>query len=137
MATFVDAEEAVRAWINGLTSLVGAGNPLAKGAHLHELRGAATACYAELQLTGGSAALSAENPDHRAAMSALIYGPTREAAALAATAYANAVEELDGRPAAAGSATALVADNVAGPTWAPDGIVPRYLVSAEFYLRAT
>lgn len=137
MATFVDAEESVRSWINSLTStLVGEGKPLTKGAHLHELRGAANVCYAQLQLTGGSAALGAENSDHRATISALIYGPTREAAALAAVAYAEAVNGLDGRSTAAGSATCLVADNISGPAYAPDGALPRYLVSAEFYLRA-
>jgi len=137
VVTYVDAEAAVAAWVNTQTgTLVGEGRPLSKGAHLHELRGAATACYARLSVVGGAATLNAENPDHRARISASIFGPTKEAAAAAAVAYANALRGLDGRPATMGAATGLVADAVVGPLWAPDGAGPRYLVDADFYLRA-
>lgn len=139
MATYVDAEEAVRSWINSLTStLVGEGKPLAKGAHLHELRGAATVCYALLSLIGGSPSLSAENPDHRARISASLFGPTKESATAAAVAYANALLTLDGRPTAMTGATCLICDpdSISGPLWSPDRAGPRVLVDADFLLRA-
>jgi hypothetical protein len=134
VSVFVDAEQAAREWTNSRTSLVGAGNPLVKGAFLNAQRGGYTAC-AEIQLTGGSAALSAENPDQRASLSWLVYGRTREAAAIAATALANELEALDGsqQPLNGG---VLIADNVAAPLWMPDGPVARYLVSCDLYLRA-
>lgn len=135
MAIFTDAEQVAKDWVNSLTdSLVGVGNPLAKGAHLTPLHGDYVA-YAEIQLTGGSAALSAENPDQRASLSWLVYGRTREAAAIAATALANELEALDGS-APPESGAVLIADNVTAPLWTPDGPVARYLVSAEMYLRA-
>lgn len=139
MATFVDAEGAVAAWVNVQTdTLVGQDNPLAKGAHLHELRGASTVCYALLSLIGGSPVLAAESPDHRARISASIYGPTKEAATAAAVAYANAVVALDGRAAAMGDATCLVVDpdSITGPLWSPDGAGPRLLVDCDFWLQA-
>jgi hypothetical protein len=139
VATYVDAEEALRSWVNGLTAtLVGEGHPLAKGAHLHELRGAATACYALLSLVGGSPALSAENPDHRARISASIFGPTKEAATAAAVGYANALLTLDGRPTAMTGAVCLICDpdSITGPLWSPDRAGPRLLVDADLYLRA-
>lgn len=132
MAVFIDAEQAVRVWLNSLTDLVGAGNPLVKGVHLNPLHGDHLS-WAEQQSTGGSAALSAENPDMRAALSWLVYGRTREAASTAAVALANALETLDGRAFEGGL---LVADNVTFPYWTPDGPVARYAVSAELYLRA-
>jgi hypothetical protein len=139
VGTFVDAEAAVAAWINSLTdTLVGAGNPLSKGAHLHQLRGAATACYALLTLLPGSTALGVENPDHRARISASLYGPTKESATAAAMAYANALLTLDGRPAPMGvSAVALVVDpdSITGPYWSPDQAGPRLICDADFHLR--
>lgn len=140
MGTFVDAEGAVAAWVNSLTgTLVGVGNPLTKGAHLHELRGAATACYALLAALPGGTALGVENPDHRARITASIYGPTKEAATAAALAYADALLTLDGRPQPMGAAAVcLVADpdSIAGPYWAPDQAGPRLVVDADFHLRA-
>lgn len=136
MATFVDAEAAVKAWVNALTGLVGDGNALVKGAMLTRPHGDPPT-WAELQVTSSSAALSAENPDHRAGVSFLVCGRTREAAARAATALCNELESLSGRPVPAGSnAVALVADNVSGPVFAPDAAGPRYLVSCDVYLRA-
>lgn len=136
MSTFVDAEGAGMALVNSMTSLVGAGNPLPKGAHLHPLHGDQQA-FAQVQLISGSAELSAENPDHRAGLSYLVTGRTREAAAVAATALANALQALNGRPATAGDdATCLVADNVSGPVWAPDGGTARFLVNCDLYFRA-
>ncbi len=139
MATFVDAVAALRSWVNTLTAtLVGDGNPLAKGAHLHELRGAATACYALLSVVGSGTANGAENPDHRARISASIYGPTEESATVAAVGYANALLALDGRPTAMTGATCLICDpdSITGPLWSPDRAGPRLVVDADFLLRA-
>ncbi len=134
MPVFVDAEQVAKDWTNTRTALVGAGNPLVKGAFLNPQHGDYTT-YAEIQLTGGSAALSAENPDQRATLSWPVYGRTREVAAIAATALANELEALDGRTLPDGGV--LVADNVTAPFWSPDGPVARYVVSADLYLRAT
>jgi hypothetical protein len=140
VGTFVDAEAAVAAWINSLTdTLVGVGNPLPKGAHLHALRGAAVAPYVLLSLLPGSTAFGVENPDHRARVSASIYGPTKEAATKAALGYANALLNLDGRPQPMGvSATGLVVDpdSITGPYWSPDQAGPRLICDADFYLRS-
>ncbi|MFC0504220.1 hypothetical protein [Micromonospora costi] len=140
MAAFVDAERAVADWVNSLDgSLVGVGHPLAKGAHLTALRGAASACYALISLLPGSVALGPENPDHRARISASIYGPTKEAATAAAVAYANALLTLDGRRQPMGQAVICLVvdpDSISGPSWAPEPTGPRLLVDADFYLRA-
>ncbi len=139
MATFVDAEEAVRSWVNTLTTvLVGEGNPLAKGAHLHDLRGAAPAGYALLSIVGSGTAGGVENPDQRARISASIYGRTKEAATAAAIGYADMLLTLDGRPTAMTGATCLVCDpdSITGPLWSPDRAGPRLLVDADFLLRA-
>ncbi|MEU4558523.1 hypothetical protein AB0F72_09035 [Actinoplanes sp. NPDC023936] len=134
MPVFVDAEQIARTWTNSRSdTLVGVGNPLEKGAFLNPPHGDYTA-YAEIQLTGGSPALSAENPDQRASLSWLVYGRTRQAASDAAVALANELEDLDGRDGPGGSL--LVADNVTAPLYTPDGPVARYLVSADLFLRA-
>lgn len=136
MATFVDAEQASKDLVNGIASLVGAGNPLVKGAHLQILHGDFVA-YAEVQVTGGGPALSAENPDHRASVTFLVRGRTRESAGKAAVALANVLESMSGAPTAAGDdATCLVADNVTAPLYAPEPAGPRYLVNADLYYRA-
>ena len=136
MPTFVDAEAAVRDWINSLTAtLVGAGRPLAQGAHLKRLRSAAGTCYALLSVVGGTTGLAPEAPHHRARISASIYGPTKEAAATAAVAYANTVAGLRGAPQPMGAASCLCAADVTGPLYVIDIDEPRYLVDADFYFR--
>jgi hypothetical protein len=140
-ATFADAEGAVKAWVNSLTTdLVGAGKPLAKGAHLSAdpLHGARNVCYALLNQVGGGAAFGAENPDQRARISARIYGPSKEAAALAAAGYANALVALATGAAVAVSGAQILTvdpDTISGPLWTPDFGEPRYLIDADFYLR--
>lgn len=141
MDTYVDAAGAVAAWVNTRTdTLVGVNNPLTKGAHLHELRGAAKVCYALLTLIGGSPTLGVENPDHRARISAAIYGPNQESATKAAIGYANALLTLDGRPQPLGvTALCLVVDpdSITGPYWSPDQAGPRLICDADFYVRPT
>lgn len=139
MAAFVDAERAVADWVNSLPGLVGVGKPLAKGAHLTALRGAASSCYALLTLLPSSPVFGVENPDHRARISASIYGPTKEAATTAAIAYANALLTLDGRRRAMNQAVICLvvdSDSISGPAWAPDAAGPRLVVDADFILRA-
>jgi hypothetical protein len=138
VATFVDAERALAGWVNSLTgSLVGEGHPLVKGAHLHELRGAATSCYLLLAIVGSTTGLGAEDPDHRARLSGLVFGPTKESATSAAVAYANALLALDGRPVPMTGATCLVVDpdSITGPLWSPDRAGPRLLVDVDVYFR--
>lgn len=134
--TYVDAVGAVKAWINSRTAtLVGAGKPLQKGAHTKHIRGALSACYAYLE-EGVSAQVGAENPDMLAAVSAQVYGGTREAATTAAVALAEELTaELAGRRASVPGAELLVGDDVTGPLWAPDGDMPRLLVQFTVWCR--
>jgi hypothetical protein len=130
-ATYVNALAAVKDWINSRNTLVGPGNPLAKGAHFKRLRGAAVATYAllEEQLISGMSADSPENPDQVAVISAQVYGGTREAATAAAVALCREIENgLAGIPAVVGTTVLRVADDIQGPSWAPDGFVPRLIV---------
>lgn len=133
--TYADALAAMKAWINSRTALVGQGKPLQMGAHLKYLMGGEPAVYAflEEQLTTRSDD-APENPDMWAAMSAQIYGGTREAVSTAATALA---EELSsnlqgaGQIVGTGSADVLVmvVDDIQGPSWFPDGSKPRMLLN--------
>lgn len=135
----VDAEGAVRDWINSRTDLVGQGRPLQLGAHLGRLRSPGRGSYALLLRVGGTGALTAERPVDQARISATIYGTTKETAAQAAVAYANAVQELDGRPTAMGPLVVCnTVDNLSGPLAIDDTDTNReqyrYVVDADFYL---
>lgn len=135
----VDAEGAVREWINSLTeNLVGPGNPLQLGAHFERLRSPARGSYALLYRIGGGDALTAEHPYDQARISATIYGATKASACAAAVAYANAVKAVNGRPVVMGDAVCQVVDNVAGPQALDrDGSGAteyRYLVDCDFFL---
>lgn len=134
--TYADALATMRAWINSrTTTLVGQGNPLQMGAHLKYLQGGEPATYAfleeQLSIRSDDAP---ENPDMWAALSAQIYGGTREAVGTAATALA---EELStqlqgaGQVVATGTGDVLVmlTDNIQGPSWFPDGDKPRMLLN--------
>ena len=137
---WVDAEGAVREWVNSRTvDLVGQGNPILLGAHLDRLRSPARGVYVWLLRVGGGQALTAERPADRARISASIYGLTKESAAAAAVAYANALEQLQGRPTPMGpSAVCLTVDSITGPLATDPAQVSedrfRYLVDADFYL---
>jgi hypothetical protein len=128
--TYVDALAAMRYWINSRPSLVGLGMPLQEGAHLKHLKGVAPATYAYLEeQTSTRSTDSAENPDMMAALSAQVYGGTREAATAAAVALCEEIStQLCGCQASVPGATLFVADDIQGPSWVPDGSVPRLLV---------
>ena len=135
----VDAEGAVRDWINGRTDLAGEGMPLTHGAHLGRLRSPASGTYAYLLRIGGTRALTAERPVDQARISATVYGTTKETACLAATAYTTALEELDGIPTRMGPlAVCVTVDNISGPLPIDDHETNReqyrYVVDADFYL---
>jgi hypothetical protein len=132
--TYLDAAGAVRDWVNAQAALVGVGNPLQLGASLKQREGAASACYGLIvelpaYLWGG-----AEQPSHGQRISMQIYGPTKEAAALAAVAYGNALMPLlQGVRSVTPQGVLIVGvDNVDGPTWIPDGDEPRYVVDCDF-----
>jgi hypothetical protein len=132
VSTFVDAVGALRSWINAQTAtLVGAGNPLQKGAHLHHLVGARPAVYALLEeLPSRHSDDSPEDPDMIAVVSFQVYGDTREAATAGAVALAEALTSLTGTPALVEGATLQAADDVQGPSWIPDGDTPRLILQA-------
>lgn len=137
----VDAEAAVRAWINSRTAdLVGVGHPLQLGAHLNRPRSPGRGAYAWLSRVGGTPGLTAETPVDLARISAAIYAPTKESAANAAVAYANALHALHvgaGRTVM-GDAVCVAVDSISGPLWVDDSEGNheqyRYLVDAEFAL---
>jgi hypothetical protein len=141
--SFVDAEAISRAWINSrTTTLVGVGKPLAKGAVLNRLEGPPPPPYVLVNNpVPATPAFGAESPDVRAPMSFQVYGPTKHAAALAASALVDEMlEHLAGVPAQVmfadeSPATVLVVDEVDGPAWQPDFGAPRYVVTADWYIR--
>lgn len=133
----VDAEGAVRDWVNARQDLVGEGGPIPLGAHLGDgLRSPGRGAWVLLLRVGGTRGLTAERPMDIARISATVYGTTKETAAAGATAYATALEGLDGAPVAMGPLVVChVVDNITGPSAVPDGSGEhRYLVDAEFVL---
>jgi hypothetical protein len=140
----VEAEGAVRAWLNARADLVGQGKPIQLGAHLTRLRSPGRGAYAYLLRVGGLPALTAERPVDQARISVTLYAPTKETAALAATAYASALHvlSLGGPPVPMGpNALCRVVDNITGPTAVDDHLSQReqhrYVVDADFFLALT
>lgn len=136
--TFVDALGVMRQWINSrTTTLVGQGHPLQLGAHLKKLSGGEPATYAFLEEQLSTRSVDApENMDMMAVLSAQVYGGTREAATNAAVALAEELStELEGRSQTVGAALVMVTDDVQGPSWFPDGDIPRLLVNWTVRLR--
>lgn len=141
--TYVDALGAMRAWINSRTdTLVGQGKPLQLGAHLKVLLGGQPATYAFLEEQFSSRSQDApESPDMMAALSAQIYGGTREAATAAAVALAEELStQLEGRGQTVTvdsgvSVLLMVSDDIQGPAWFPDGAQPRMLVNWTVRMR--
>ena len=137
--TYVDALGAMKFWINNRPGLVGIGMPLQEGAHLKHLKGVAPATYAFLEEQLSTRSTDAgENPDMMAALSAQVYGGTREAATAAAVALCEEIStQLCGCAANVPGATLFVADDIQGPSWFPDGSVPRLLVQWVVRVRPT
>jgi hypothetical protein len=138
----VDAEGAVKDWLNGRGDLVGRSRPIPLGAHLTLLRSPGKGAYAYLQVIAGSRALAAEAPVHAARISAQFRGTTRETAMHAAVAYTTALEGMDGVPTPMGPGVLChtVAD-VAGPMLPTDEHESNrerwvVVVDADFYLSA-
>lgn len=137
MRTYADALGAMRAWINSRTDrVVGVGMPLQLGAHLKKLQGGEPATYAFLEEQFSSRSADApESPDMMAALSAQVYGGTREAATAAAVTLAEELSDyLDGSTAATvvttlGNVRLLVGDDIQGPSWIPDGDLPRLVLN--------
>jgi hypothetical protein len=125
---FVDAEAVMRDWVKTQTALIGTGNPLAGGAWLTPPRSTNTA-HAVLSRVGGGEDVGGL-PLDEARISASIWGPTKEAAAKAAVAYANALRSLDGHKVTIGGVQITAADGITGPLYTPDNGLPRYLVDA-------
>jgi hypothetical protein len=140
----VEAEGAVKAWLNGRTDLVGPGRPIRLGAHTGRLRSPGAGAYAYILRIGGVPALTAENPVDQARIAATLFGPTKEVAALAATAYANALHalHLGGPPVEMGPhAVCRTVDSITGPLAIDEHESQReqyrYQVDADFYLALT
>lgn len=140
--TYADALGAMRAWINSRTDLAGIGKPLQLGAHLKYVQGGQAGTYAflEEQLSFRSED-GPESPDMMAVLSAQIYGGTREAVALAARALA---EEISSNLEGAGQTVTtgngdqvllMVSDDIQGPSWFPDGNLPRMLLNFTIRMR--
>jgi hypothetical protein len=140
--TYVDAVGAARAWINSRTgTLVGGDNPLAKGAHLRYLDGAADKCYAYLSLqTGTGNGGGAETGWMSARISAEITGPTLEAVTRASVQLADELfTYLTGAPARVtltdGVAQLCVVDEISGPFDYQDGSdLPKHIVDFTLIL---
>jgi hypothetical protein len=120
----VAAETAVRAWVNARADLTG--GPLPLGAYLlgRQPRSPAAGAYALLIREPGqsSAGIVAEDTDPSTArVTAHVYAGTIEAAEAAATALANAWQDLNGAPEPCGDTgiTVLVAGNFADPSYVP------------------
>lgn len=139
MPGYIAAVTVVRAWLNGIETLVGPGNPITLGAHRQHPRSPGHGAYVLLSRIGRAADLVAEETLDSPRISASIYAGTDEAAELAAIAYANTVSSLTGSPAQMGAERCLVADDVVGPLLVDNHDNDReqwqYLVDASFYLR--
>lgn len=136
LPAFFDVEGILRTWVNTLTgTLVGTGHPLTLGAHLHRLRSPARGCYAILTAVGTPLSLDEEQTTGAGRISASIYSATtRENAALAAVAYANALQTITFTRPVVGSVRLMCVDAVTGPLYVPDIAEERYLVDADVWL---
>lgn len=137
----VDAEGAVKDWLNSRGDLTGKGNAIPLGAHLTRLRSPGKGAYAYLQLVAGARALAAERPVHAARVSAMLHGTTRETASYAAVAYATALEAMDGvHTVMTPGVVCHTVDNITGPIARDEHDSNReqwvYIVDADFYLSA-
>jgi hypothetical protein len=135
VTTYLDAGGAVKEWVNTVSGLTGASNPIPLGASLKQREGAANAAYGYIVELPATTWGGAEHQSLSARIELQIYGPTKEAAATAAVAYCEALMTLvHGQRAILpeSGATLVGADNVEGPQWFPDNEEPRYIVDADF-----
>lgn len=139
------AEQAVRAWANGRTDLVGNGSPVSGGFYLLQQRSPASGQYAVLaRQSVATPDVVAENDGglDQARISTICYGGTQETAEAAAVAYANAVLSLSGRavPCPGVPVTILASANLSGPMYVPmpadGGEQYAFEVGADFLLSA-
>ena len=138
----VDAVEAVRAWINGLTDLVGAGKPLPNGAHRWREISPGEGAYAWLVYAGGGPDPGDQVFASRAVVSATIFAGTAAAARVAAVAYLNQLEAAQYRPPETvtletdgSSAIVAAIDSITGPVdLQPATGDMAFLVDATFLL---
>jgi hypothetical protein len=135
VAAYVDAEEAVRQWVNAHPDLKGPGLPLTLGAFLDpaKVRSPQGATWVVLTRIGRRPDDSEARLDP-ARVSGVLYGSTIEAVALAATAYANALTALIPGTSVGGLRCNGVSVDT-GPLRLPADPAsrqPRYLVDATF-----
>lgn len=139
----VAAETAVRAWVNANQALTG--GPLSRGAFLNgrQPRSPADGPYALLIREAGQSAagmVAEANDPSTARITAHVYAGTIEAAEAAATALANAWQDLQGCPEPCGDTgvTVLVAGNFSDPSYVPmpgvGGETHCFTTSADFTL---
>lgn len=132
-STVLDVEGAVKDWVNAQTALVGPGHPLELGAHLKRLRSPYRGSYALLSRVGGGPDPGEEVNLDRARISASVYGITKNTAAAAATAYANALAAAAITPVIPVTGGRLMTVTDLSFVYVPDGDEERYLVDALFH----
>lgn len=137
-ASAVDPVEAVRAWVNAQTGLVGAGHALPLGAHRWRERSPGQGGYALIVAAGGGPDPT-EAPMLNARVGAQIYAGTDAAARAAANGYLDLLASLDYLPPQtvtwpAGTAVIEAVDQITGPTPISSTGEYAYLVDAVFYL---
>jgi hypothetical protein len=120
----VPAEQAVRAWINGLPNLVGDGNPLSRGAYTLSQRSPGDGAYGIVARNpeGVPTGLVAEDSDVTVArIQVQVFAGTTEAAEDAAGALRDEIDRLNGRPEKCGDQPylVLVTDTRNGPFYVP------------------
>lgn len=140
LASTVDIEGLVRAWLNSLTGaggLVGVGNPIGGGVHLRRMRSPFKSSYVLLSSVGTPNPLTEERTTGQSRITASVYGVTKESAANAAVAYLNRMLRVPAdRPLvtlAGVSARLLTLDAIAGPLYLPDMDEERYLVDFDIW----
>jgi hypothetical protein len=133
----VDAEGALRFWLQSVATLVGPNQPVSLGFFLERQRSKNAGTYGQLGRLAGTDAFGVEASADMARMTCSIFSTTRQAAALGAVAYANTLRTLSTiKPALAEYDCVIrLADNISGPLWVPnpDKALPQYLVDADIY----
>lgn len=134
--TFIDAEGAIKTWVNAQTlTLVGPGHPLPLGAHVgFGLRSPGRGCYLLLSRIGGGPDPGEINVD-QARLSGAVYGMKKLPTALAAAAYANLLVSVAAPVPLLPAGRLMAVTDVTGPLYLPDGDEERYLVDAVFHIQ--